>query len=42
MDSARARPIPPAVLEAFVVVPDDDAELKSLNLARRERRAAAA
>lgn len=41
MDSARARSIPPAVLEAFVVVPDDDAELKALNLARRERRAAA-
>jgi acyl-CoA thioester hydrolase len=42
MDSARARSIPPAVLEAFTVVPDDDAELKELNLARRERRAAAA
>ncbi len=37
--SGRARPIPPAVLEAFFTVPDDDEELRTLNLARRERRA---
>jgi acyl-CoA thioesterase FadM len=40
MDTARARSIPPAVLAAFAVVPDDDAELRALNLVRRERRAA--
>ncbi len=37
--SGRARPIPPSVLDAFFTVPDDDEELRSLNLARRERRA---
>ena len=39
---SRELAIPPAVLEAFVVVPDDDTERKALNLARRERRSAAA
>jgi len=36
--SGRARPIAPSVLEAFFTVADDDEELRSLGLARRERR----
>jgi len=40
LDSGRARDIPAAVLEAFAVVPEDDAELRQLNLAPRERRTA--
>lgn len=40
--SGRARDLPAAVTDAFVVVPDDDAELKSLGLARRERLRSAA
>jgi acyl-CoA thioester hydrolase len=36
--SGRAREIPSAVLAAFAVVPDTDDELRTLNLARRERR----
>jgi acyl-CoA thioester hydrolase len=39
--SSRARAIPAEVRDAFEVVPDDDAELRALNLVRRERRAAA-
>ncbi|HEX5638228.1 MAG TPA: hypothetical protein VFX81_00375, partial [Burkholderiaceae bacterium] len=35
--SGRACELPVAVTEAFFVVPDDDPELKSLGLARRER-----
>ena len=35
--SGRACDLPIAVTEAFTVVSDDDAELKSLGLARRER-----
>jgi acyl-CoA thioester hydrolase len=35
--SGRARDLPAEVTAAFFVVPDDDAELKSLGLARRER-----
>ena len=38
LDNGRARAIPAQVLQAFSVVPDDDEELRSLNLARRERR----
>jgi hypothetical protein len=38
LSSGRARPVPEAVLQAFVAVPDDDEELRALNLARRERR----
>jgi acyl-CoA thioester hydrolase len=38
LDNSRARAIPAQVLQAFSVVPDDDEELRSLNLARRERR----
>jgi acyl-CoA thioester hydrolase len=38
LDSGRARNIPAEVLAAFAVVPDDDAELRLLNLAYRERR----
>jgi acyl-CoA thioester hydrolase len=38
--SGRARPIPSTVLGAFVTVPDDDEELRALNLARRERKSA--
>ncbi len=38
LDNGRARAIPAPVLHAFSVVPDDDDELRSLNLARRERR----
>src|SRR5512134_78968 len=38
LDNGRARAIPAAVLQAFSVVPDDDEELRSLSLARRERR----
>ena len=38
--SGRARPIPAAVLDAFVTVADDDPELRALNLARRERKSA--
>jgi acyl-CoA thioester hydrolase len=38
LDSGRARDIPAGVLEAFAVVPDDDAELQLLKLAHRERR----
>lgn len=37
--SGRARPIAPAVLDAFFTVADDDEELRVLNVARRERRA---
>lgn len=40
LDSGRARDIPEEVLEAFAVVPEDDPELRLLNLARRARRAA--
>jgi acyl-CoA thioester hydrolase len=40
--SGRARAIPSTVLDAFAVVPEDDAELRALNLARRERRIASA
>jgi acyl-CoA thioester hydrolase len=40
--SGRARAIPPEVRAAFVVVPDDDAELRAANLVRRGRRAGAA
>jgi acyl-CoA thioester hydrolase len=39
LDSGRARDIPAAVREAFTVVPEDDAELRLLNLAVRARRA---
>ena len=35
--SGRACDLPASVAEAFVVVPDDDGELRSLGLARRER-----
>jgi acyl-CoA thioester hydrolase len=42
LDSGRARAIPTPVLDAFVLIPEDDAELASLNLARRERRRPAA
>jgi acyl-CoA thioester hydrolase len=38
--SGRARPIPSTVLDAFFTVPDDDPELRALNLARRERKSA--
>ena len=38
LDNGRARAIPAPVLQAFSVVPEDDDELRSLNLARRERR----
>jgi hypothetical protein len=37
--TGRARPVPDVVLQAFSAVPDDDEELRALNLARRERRA---
>jgi acyl-CoA thioester hydrolase len=37
--TGRACPVPDAVLQAFSAVPDDDGELRALNLARRERRA---
>jgi acyl-CoA thioester hydrolase len=37
--TGRARPVPDAVLQAFSAVPDDDEELRALNLARRDRRA---
>ena len=40
--SGRACDLPAAVTDAFVVVPDDDVELKSLGLARRERLRSAA
>lgn len=33
----RARAIPDAVLQAFTPVPDDDADLRALNLAPRDR-----
>jgi acyl-CoA thioester hydrolase len=39
--SSRARTIPAEVRDAFEIVPDDDAELRALNLVRRERRVAA-
>jgi acyl-CoA thioester hydrolase len=39
--SSRARAIPVQVRDAFEIVPDDDAELRVLNLLRRERRVAA-
>jgi acyl-CoA thioester hydrolase len=35
--TGRACDLPPAVTDAFIVVPDDDAELKALGLVRRER-----
>jgi acyl-CoA thioester hydrolase len=35
--SGRARDLPPAVTDAFFVIPEVDEELKSLGLARRER-----
>jgi acyl-CoA thioester hydrolase len=37
--TGRARPVPDVVLQAFSAVPDDDEELRALNLARRDRRA---
>lgn len=37
--TGRARPVPETVLQAFAAVPDDDGELRALNLSRRERRA---
>jgi acyl-CoA thioester hydrolase len=40
LDSARARAIPAAVLEAFDLIGDDDPELRALGLVRRERRRA--
>ena len=41
LDSGRARAIPPLVLEAFDLIGDDDPELRTLGLVRRERRRAA-
>jgi len=38
--SGRARAIPPEVRSAYEIVPDDDRELRALNLVRRERRTA--
>jgi len=38
LPSGRACDLPAAVTEAFCVVPDDDTELRSLGLGRRERR----
>lgn len=35
--TGRACDLPSAVTDAFIVVPDDDAELKALGLVRRER-----
>lgn len=40
LDSGRACAIPPAVLAAFSLIGEDDAELRELGLARRERRRA--
>jgi hypothetical protein len=42
LDSGRAQPVPAVVLQAFEAVPDDDDELRALNLARRARRGARA
>ena len=39
--SGRACDLPPAVTNAFIVIPDDDEELKTLGLARRDRLRAA-
>jgi acyl-CoA thioester hydrolase len=42
LDSGRAQPVPAVVLQAFEAVPDDDDELRALNLSRRARRGARA
>ena len=38
--TGRACDLPESVTGAFIVIPEDDAELRALGLARRERRAA--